>query len=35
MTKIQELEQKLDNAVEKFRLEMNECQKALAELKKE
>lgn len=34
MTKIQELEQKLDNAVEKFRLEMNECQKALAELKK-
>ena len=33
MTKIEELEQKLDNAVEKFRLEMNECQKALAELK--
>lgn len=33
MTKIEELEQKLDNAVEKFRLEMNECQKELAELK--
>lgn len=33
MTKIQELEQKLDNAVEKFRLEMNECKKELAELK--
>ena len=33
MTKIEELEQKLDNAVEKFRLEMNECKKELAELK--
>ena len=33
MTKIEEIEQKLDNAVEKFRLEMNECKKALAELK--
>ena len=33
MIKIEELEQRLDNAVEKFRLEMNECQKALAELK--
>ena len=30
---IQEIEQKLDNAVEKFRFEMNECKKALAELK--
>ena len=33
MTKIEEIEQKLDNAVEKFRLEMNECKKELAELK--
>ena len=33
MTKIEEIEQKLDNAVEKFRFEMNECKKELAELK--
>lgn len=33
MTKIEELEEKLDNAVEKFRLEMNECKAELEKLK--
>lgn len=33
MTKIEELEEKLDNAVEKFRLEMNECKVELEKLK--